>query len=169
MPDFSFRAATPDDAAEIAESMRLGFATYRSFTPRGWEPPDPEEERIRDRLAQPEVWCQMAEAGAEMAGHVSFIPAAIHGAIAVTDDPGLAHFWQLFVREPWWGSGLAVALHAAAVAEATARGFERFRLFTPAEQGRARRFYEREGWRTHGEVFFEPHFGWDLIEYRRTL
>ena len=84
------------------------------------------------------------------------------------DVPGVAHFWQLFVRAPWWGTGLATELHAAAVAEAAHRGFAAMRLFTPAGQARARRFYEREGW-TGGAPFDDDTFGMPLVEYRREL
>jgi hypothetical protein len=40
------------------------------------------------------------------------------------------------------------------------------RLFTPVAQARARRFYEREGWRPRGEEFHVAALGLVLIEYR---
>ena len=80
----------------------------------------------------------------------------------------MGHFWQLFVREPWWGTGLATALHAEAVREAGARGFASMRLFTPAAHARARRFYEREGW-TPAAPFDDLDFGMPLVEYRRAI
>jgi hypothetical protein len=43
------------------------------------------------------------------------------------------------------------------------------RLYTPAEHGRARAFYEREGWTSDGVVTHEPMLGLDLVEYRRSL
>ena len=76
---------------------------------------------------------------------------------------------MLFVREPWWGSGLAARLHAIAIAEAAAQGYRAMRLYTPAGQLRARAFYEREGWSTDGAVRFEPMLALDLVEYRRAL
>jgi GNAT superfamily N-acetyltransferase len=45
---------------------------------------------------------------------------------------------------------VAAELLAAAVAEARQRGFQRMRLLTPRDHARARRFYEREGWRPTG-------------------
>jgi hypothetical protein len=39
------------------------------------------------------------------------------------------------------------------------------RLGTPAEHHRARRFYEREGWTTDGEVIAETPLGLPLVEY----
>lgn len=102
-----------------------------------------------------------------MAGHVAFMPATL--ALRVSDEPGLAHFWMLFVRPSHWGTGLAGELHAEALREATARGFSSIRLFAAAGQARARRFYEREGWSAAGEAFEDPDFGMALVEYRRPL
>ena len=80
--------------------------------------------------------------------------------------PDLAHFWQLFVRRDLWGGGLAGELHDMALAEIHARGYARARLFTPAGQARARRFYAKRGWRASGRSvgdFGEPSM--DLAEY----
>ena len=85
------------------------------------------------------------------------------------EDATLAHLRQLFVRTAHWGSGLATRLHAAAIDEATARGFATMRLFTPAAQARARRFYEREGWALARPPAFEGHIGLEIAEYRRAL
>jgi GNAT superfamily N-acetyltransferase len=163
----SFRRAERGDVEAIARTMELGFETYREFMPEGWTPPPTERELMRAQLADPAVWCRVAEAGGAMAGHVAFMPAAIHGG-RPDPDPALAHLWQLFVREEHWGSGIATALHAAAVEEAARRGFSSFRLFTPAAQARARRFYEREGWRVAPPPFVEENWG-ELVEYRRPL
>jgi len=43
------------------------------------------------------------------------------------------------------------------------------RLFTPAGQRRARRFYEREGWTLVEAPRFEDAFGLDVAEYRLNL
>jgi GNAT superfamily N-acetyltransferase len=168
-PDFTLRLATPSDAEELARSVGEGFAGYRVFAPTGWEPPaevsDPKP--IADRLRDPEAWAVLAERGGEVAGHASFVPGRTSRWGSV--DEGLAHLWQLFVREPYWGSGLATALHGEAVAEAVRRGFTSIRLYTPAGQARARRFYEREGWSVHGEPFLSQDLGLELVEYRRPL
>jgi GNAT superfamily N-acetyltransferase len=76
---------------------------------------------------------------------------------------------MLFIRELWWGSGLAPHLLALAVEEAAARGYEAMRLYTPAGQARARAFYAREGWTLAGEPVYEPMLGLDLVEFRRAL
>ena len=166
---WSLRTAVPRDAEPIAVVLNEGFESYRSFAPADWEPPDPQAElkRLRVFLGREDVWCLVAEDGGEIAGHVAIMPARIHP--HPSSDDAMAHFWQLFVREPWWGTGLATDLHAAAVREAGARGFTSMRLFTPAAQGRARRFYEREGWTPAAAPFDDPDFGMPLVEYRRAI
>ena len=72
------------------------------------------------------------------------------------DDPALAHVSNLFVRRDRWGGGLARELHRTAIDQACERGFREFRLFVAAGQTRARRFYEREGWRAAGDAFDDP-------------
>jgi GNAT superfamily N-acetyltransferase len=163
------RPAVPRDAERIATVLTESFESYRSFAPPGWEPPDSQAElkRLRAFLGNGEVWCLVAEDRGEMAGHVAIMPSRIHS--HPSDDDAMAHFWQLFVREPWWGTGVAAALHAEAVREAGARGFTSMRLFTPAAQARARRFYEREGWTPAGAPFDDLDFGMPLVEYRRAI
>ena len=167
---WSLRPAVLPDAERIATVLTEGFESYRSFAPPDWVPPDPQAElkRLRSFLAIDEVWCLVAEDGGEFAGHVAIMPARIHPHPS-DDDDAMGHFWQLFVREPWWGTGLATALHAAAVREAGARGFTSMRLFTPAAHARARRFYEREGWTPAAAPFDDLDFGMPLVEYRRAI
>ena len=167
---FRNRPATLDDVPELAETVHLGFESYRAFAPRGWDPPPEaiERARIADRLPLADAWCRIAEAGGAPAGHVALL-AARERTAERAPIPGVAHLWMLFVREPWWGSGLARRLHGMAIEEAAARGYEAMRLDTPAGQARARAFYEREGWATDGVVAFEPMLGLELVTYRRAV
>ena len=170
MSEFTVRPATLDDVPAMLETIREGFATYTAFAPRGWAPPEEPIERagMVERLPKPDTWCAIAFAGGEPAGHV-----AIHQARewdeARTPIPGLGHLWMLFIREAWWGSGLAARLHELAIERATADGYPRMRLFTPAGQARARAFYERRGWELESGPTFEPMLGLELVEYRRPL
>jgi GNAT superfamily N-acetyltransferase len=146
-----------------------GFEGYREIAPPGWEPLRPQDDLdgLRVSLSSPDTFCLFAETpDGQSAGHVAFLPAAVSH--RPEPDPQLAHLWQLFVRPPFWGRGIALALHDAALAEATARGYARMRLNTPLDQARARRFYEREGWQLAGEI--DDHgFGLRMVEYRRAL
>ena len=169
MSRYAFRAALPPDAEAMVAVTVEGFSGYRSFAPDGWVAPSASEEleRLRNLLADDDVWYGVAEHEGEIVGHVGFLPAA--RTFAPVGDAGLAHFRQLFVRTAHWGSGLATQLHAAAIDEARARGFTGMRLFTPSGQARARRFYEREGWALARPPFFEERIGLEIAEYRRAL
>ena len=124
---WTLRRAGPDDAEAMAETLQIGFDGYRAFAPPGWLPPDArsaaEVARVRARLLEPTTWAMLAEDGGLAAGHAGFVPQP--GA------PGSAHLWQLFVRPPWWGSGVASALLEAALTAAVAEGYRRMRFFKP--------------------------------------
>ncbi|MEA2417811.1 MAG: hypothetical protein QOE60_17 [Thermoleophilaceae bacterium] len=167
--NWSLRPPTAADAEQLAASVSAGFASYRSFAPAGWEPPSAAMELVLldEALRRADVWCLVAESGGELAGHVAIRAAA--GAPYGSDEPGLAHFWQLFVKPAWQGSGLAVELHREAVRAAGARGFTAMRLYAAAGQARARRFYEREGWVAAGPPFDLRGFGLPVVEYRLPI
>jgi GNAT superfamily N-acetyltransferase len=164
-----YRDATAADAEALARTVIDGFEHYRTFAPAGWEPPPLAVElEVAQRLLPDErVWALVAEDDGRIVGQISILPAAMAGVPA--DDPALAHLRNLFVEPAHWGTGLAATLLHAGAAEARERGFRAMRLFTPAGQGRARRFYEREGWRRVGEEFSAPELGLPLIEYRYAL
>lgn len=164
-----FRQATAADAPRIATLVVAGFDTYRSFAPRGWAPPSYEEElgSVRRTLADPSTWCRLAEDELGLAGHCGWLAAS--AGRRPSAEPGLVHFWQLFLRPDRWGSGLAATLHAAALEAAALQGYTTVRLVTPADHRRGRRFYEREGWTVAGKPFMDELFGLRLVEYRRAL
>jgi GNAT superfamily N-acetyltransferase len=168
--EYAFRAPVAGDVEQMVAVTVSGFESYRAFAPEGWEPPSTadEIERLEGLLGQDHVWYLVAEHEGELVGHVGFL-AADRLSFARVDDPRLAHFRQLFVMPAHWGTGLARRLHAAAIDEAGARGFTTLRLFTPAGQVRARRFYEREGWELTVAPFFDGRIGFDIVEYRHAL
>jgi GNAT superfamily N-acetyltransferase len=163
MDELTVRPATAADLPALLETVRQGFETYRTWAPRAWTPPERELHlaSLRGRLAEPGCLCRLAEAGGEPAGQVGAGPQA--GA------PQVRHLWMLFVREAWWGTGVAARLLGAAVADAVARGARELRLQTPAEHRRARAFYEREGWERYGDPQYDPMLGLVLVGYRRPV
>ena len=154
------RPVEPDDAAAVAALVGAGFETYRTFAPDGWEPPPQRAAAYRQRIEAEGNWGLVAHERGELVGHIAFDPAPI---------PGLAHLWNLYVAEAHWGSGLGTTLHRRAVAAAAEQGYDGMRLYVPAGQARARRFYEREGWRFERDAVTELDIGLDLIELRRRL
>ena len=169
LSDLSLRRASSEDAPQLAQIAVAGFESWRAFAPPDWSGPTLEEEseRVARTLAKASAWCELAADRAGVAGHAGWLAAA--DARDPVPDPGLAHLWQLFVRRDRWGSGLAARLHAAAIEAAARRSFTVMRLYTPAEHGRARRFYEREGWRPHRGPFDDEALGMPVVEYRREL
>ena len=169
MTAYAFRIATPADTERIITVTMEGFETYRAFAPEGWRPPSAsdESERLQGMLGEDHVWYRVAERDGDLVGLVGFLPA--DRTFAPPGDPDLAHFRQLFVVRAHWGTGLAAQLHGSAIDEARARGFTGMRLFTPAGQERARRFYEREGWALERPPAFDGRIGLDIAEYRRAL
>jgi GNAT superfamily N-acetyltransferase len=63
----------------------------------------------------------------------------------------------LYVVPERWGSGVAVELHDAALAVVRAEGFERCHLWVLEDNPRARRFYERLGWRLNERTRVVPY------------
>jgi RimJ/RimL family protein N-acetyltransferase len=164
---YNFRAATPGDAPRLNAFIAEAMARYRDISPPGWTPRVPPLEAEREALEATDARSVLCEPGGVLAGVVSWRPAAMSR--LQSSDPGLVHFGRLFVDPGWWGTGLAERLHAMAIDDARARGFRTLVLFTPAGQGRARRFYERLGWRQVRVVDPDPLFGMPTVEYTYTI
>ena len=77
---------------------------------------------------------------------------------------------QLSVHPALWGTGLAVRLVEACLDDVRAAGGASVSLWVLADNHRARRFYERTGWRQTAETStsqFAPHPV--TVGYRRSL
>jgi 2-amino-4-hydroxy-6-hydroxymethyldihydropteridine diphosphokinase len=86
------------------------------------------------------------------------------------DELGLGAVRVLYVRPAWWGSGAGQALIERAHVELAAR-YDEAELTVLEANPRARRFYERNGWRLAGTLV-ERHFGGHptrVARYRRPL
>ena len=171
------RRATAADVDSLLAHVQAGFDSYLAFAPAGWVPPEVERERAGTiaGLNDEATWALLALDAGHPVGHVAFYPARER----IAGDPppllrqrslipGLAHLWQLFVLPDWWGQGVAPVLHDAAVGEMQARGYQRARLYTPADHGRAKRFYERRGWTATAEED-NPGLRLRLTEYMLDL
>jgi len=166
--DFKLREATRQDLATIADTLTLGFESYRRWAPSGWRPPERTAMLLGllHRFQQDGSWCMLAFDGDAPAGHVTLRP---------EQDPphapsaSVARLTHLFVREPYWGSGLADQLHALAVEGMHERGFSSACLWTPAGQQRARTFYERHGWQATGARDLQNELELELVEYALEL
>lgn len=142
-----FRTAGPDDAGMLTDLERA--ATSAALTHVfGAERPYPVGD-VRARwtvvLADPGVTVLLGYDDGEPVGYLA------------VDSTELRHFG---VRPERFGTGVADVLHTEAIYRMTAAGGSVARLWVLAENLRARRFYERHGWRADGretESEFPPH------------
>jgi GNAT superfamily N-acetyltransferase len=74
------------------------------------------------------------------------------GVVSVSDGT----MQTLYVLPELWGMGVGSALHDAALERLRALGVREARLWTLVENGRARAFYERRGWRLTGRTRVVP-------------
>jgi GNAT superfamily N-acetyltransferase len=169
LPPIEYRKLLLGDIEAAAQLIADGFEGYREFAPAGWEPPPTEQETQTLELwaGEEDFWGEVAFDGEALVGHAAFLPATRHRT-RPAPDPELGHLSYLFVAPSYWGSGTSRALLARAMSAAQARGFNAMRLFTPFGQSRARRFYERDGFRAVGEPM-DLGLGLPTLEYRRAL
>lgn len=72
----------------------------------------------------------------------------------------------IYIRPKAAGTGAGTALHEVGMSWLTEHGFSLARLWVLTGNVRARRFYERHGWRPDGETKTDDHSGAQLHETR---
>lgn len=142
------RPAQPDDAEAVFQvQRRASLAGLDHIYPpeRYPYPDDAVRERWREALADPAARVVVAERDGAIVGVASAREGWVDG---------------LYVVPEGWGSGLAGRLHDEALRLLAADGATSARLWVLKDNARARRFYERRGWRPDGServVPFPPH------------
>jgi RimJ/RimL family protein N-acetyltransferase len=165
---FTIRPAKTSDLGTIADNLVEGLSTYRGWTPMAWNPPARTEMLIGllQRFPRDGSWAHVAFVGTAPAGHITIRPDRDE---ADEVRPGVALLTQLFVRQEYWGSGLAQQLHALGVADMAQRGFSSGRLLVANGHARAQAFYARQGWRPTGVLETSGELGLELAEYLLEL
>jgi diamine N-acetyltransferase len=138
------RAARPDEADALAAvQQRASVAALAHIFPPDQYPYPVEEIRRRwsGALAEGRSVLVYEDEG-ELVG------------VALTGPEWLD---GLYVVPERWGSGIAVELHDAALEIVRAEGFERCHLWVLDDNRRARRFYERLGWRLNERTRVVPY------------
>ena len=107
------------------------------FPPDRYPFPD---DAIRERWRNATGTVLVAERGGEPVGVVLVEGCWLHG---------------FYVRPDHWGTGVAAELHDAALAELS--DCPELKLWVLEENHRARRFYEKHGWRQNGETREVPY------------
>jgi GNAT superfamily N-acetyltransferase len=85
--------------------------------------------------------------------------------------PDIGELWAINLDPGAWGRGLGTALQRGAERELVSRGHSTAVLWVVEGNARARRFYEREGWRPDGGVKTSTFGGAPVpeVRYRRVL
>jgi 2-amino-4-hydroxy-6-hydroxymethyldihydropteridine diphosphokinase len=155
--------ATPDDVDGMARAHTAASdAAYGGLVRPEPDPIGRRARMWRGVLANPAHGAFVARDGGRIVGLVSVGP--------LGEAPSVGAVHTLYVMEPWWGSGAGQALLDRAHAE-LAGDYDEAQLTVLADNVRARRFYERNGW-VEGETLIEPHFGdrpTRVTRYRRRL
>lgn len=72
----------------------------------------------------------------------------------VREEPATGHISLLYMEAPFRGSGYGTQLIAYAEAVCRGRGCRQMRLYVSKSNRRARRFYEKNGYRRFGAQFY---------------
>ena len=155
------RPATVADAYAMASAhVRSWQAAYRGIVPDDVLDGLSVERRatfwsrqLGEMEAPSAAW--VAVEGEHVAGFVSIGPESEHdvddtGKPTGDDGPAPGELYAIYLEPEAWSRGLGRALMAAAVEGLRAGGFPTAILWVFAANDRARRFYERAGWRLDG-------------------
>jgi ribosomal protein S18 acetylase RimI-like enzyme len=82
--------------------------------------------------------------------------------------PGLCHISMIAVAPGWWGQGIGARIVADLLDAIRAHGFTRAQLWTQQSNSRARRLYERSGFRESGRQK-QDDAGELILLYTRSL
>lgn len=158
--DWIVREATHEDAE--------GFVRAHEAS---WDAVGLVEQRLGDLVAFDER-VKRFEAGVDKASDTAQVWVAeregtIVGLAVCTCEADTGELQALYVVPQAWASGVAGALHETALDWMRPRINEAI-LWVGEGNARARRFYEREGWRTDGETRDSP-LGPRELRYRLTF
>lgn len=157
------------DCARVAEIRVRGWQTaYAGLIPRTYlDAMSVPEETNRRRVYLSEADVNVVNLVAERDGEV--LGWSCHGPYRGEDTqlvPTAAELYAVYVHPAHVGKGVGHALLTESTARCTTAGYRRLRLWVLDANSRARRFYEREGFRADGaEESFEV-AGVDVPEVR---
>jgi GNAT superfamily N-acetyltransferase len=139
------RVAEPADCRGIAEvHVRTWRAAYQhAFAPELLEglSVDERETQWRQRIEEEAaVW--VAQMLGRVVGFASVGPSRT--------EEGVGELYAIYVLPEAWGSGAAHELMGAVKAWFASEGYSTAMLWVLADNPRARRFYERQGWSAEG-------------------
>jgi ribosomal protein S18 acetylase RimI-like enzyme len=162
-PAVSYRPGRPEDVPALVDLLARCDATSAEWAPAGWVPPttEPDGARLAERMADPGT-------GVTVAVTDEGIPVGF-STIRAGEEPGRGHVSNLFVDPRHWGAGIGRGLLARAEQEMRERGWSAADVSTQVLNARARRLYERAGWRDTGGRHPHKDDGLEMAEYERPL
>ena len=170
MAQVTIRPATVDDLTEVARIHVASWqAAYRGQLPdayldglsssereAGWR------SRVQNAAPRQELW--VMERDAEVLGVAALGPSRDADA-----EEGWGEIYAIYLRPDCWGQGVGRELLVQASRRLTNLGFKRSFLWVLESNERARRFYERAGWRATVTTRVEqgPEFEFREVRYER--
>jgi GNAT superfamily N-acetyltransferase len=143
----AFRNASPADAAALAELGRLSFIeTFgHLYTPENLDAflVGHNEGKWRDELRDPGFAIRIGEADGRAVAYAKLGPPSL----PFEPQGRPIELRQFYVLKPWQGAGVAADLMQWVLDEARARDADELYLSVFVDNHRARRFYERYGFR----------------------
>lgn len=152
------RAAVPDDAPALA---KVHVATWQKAY-EGIFPP--EFLAGLDRQTRVEFWHRQLERGVKV--NVVGEPVVGFCFAGDSDDPGWGEVFAIYVHPDRWGDGLGHDLLMAGMDQLRGMGHDKALLWVLRDNQRARRFYERQGWRLGKPIRVEEIGGVQVTEVR---
>lgn len=152
---FQIRRATSKDGESILACLAAAFAPYRSqYTPGAFADTVLDAETVQQRLR-------------EMCLFVAISEGNVIGTIGCNAKGNEGHIRGMAVLPEWAGTGAASGLLRAVEQELIQQGCAFVTLDTTEPLMRAKRFYQKHGFRTTGRV--TEFFGMQLAEYSKSL
>jgi GNAT superfamily N-acetyltransferase len=150
----TYRNGTLDDIPAIDRIFRQSFCDtfahlYREedlraflgqFTPEAWA----------EEVGRPDYAFRIAEADGAAVGYAKVGPSTL----PVEQAGPSVELRQLYILNPWHGSGISRVLMDWALDEARRRGVQKLLLTVYTDNHRAKRFYERYGFKEVGPYAF---------------
>ena len=147
MNDVQFRMARPGDAAALAG---LGRRSFTDTFGHLYDPADLAlflEKHSADgwaaELSDPAIAVRVGEADGELVAYAKLAPPSL----PFEPQGRPIELRQFYVLKPWQGAGVAAEMMDWVLGEARARGADEIYLSVFKDNHRARRFYERYGFR----------------------
>jgi GNAT superfamily N-acetyltransferase len=174
IPRPSVRAATVYDAADLsAIHLRSWQAAYQDLVPEDYRDrfcmSYGAERWLRNLKASewPKAGVVVAIPGPELVGFVGFGPTRDEG----EDADLVGEIKAIYVIPEAWGKGMGKRLMSSALGRLAAAGYAQATLWVLDTNSRARRFYEKGGWKQDGGARPGENRGFpgQEVRYRKDL